>query len=497
MVYDGYTECAIVYLSETFFLKSNGLVLPSERLTRLQNFGRSLSGPAYLYRPTHIDQVAKLFDLAGRNGIQVGLRGAGRSYSDAAINTGEIVLDLQRMNRVLEWNPEMGVINVEPGVTIEQLWKYILEDGWWPPVVPGTMFPTIGGCLASNIHGKNNWTAGTLGEHVLEFSALLPNGKEIVCSPRKNKALFQSMIGGMGMLGVFTKITLQMKRIFSGNLEVFSWAVPTLVQSLESLEQHKENDYIVGWIDCTSGGQALGRGQLHKANYLADGDDPAPVRSLRIENQTLPDNFLGLMPKSVLWRLMRLTMNNLGVRVGNVGKYLVSRTIGNRKQYLQSLVAFNFLLDYVPNWERSYGRGGLIQYQSFLPKEAAQEVYLEMLKLCKRRRFPAYLGVLKRHRPDDFLLTHAVDGYSLALDFRVSNRNRGRLRTLTRELNKMVLGAGGRFYFAKDSALSTNEVVAYLGENTVARFKALKSEHDPDNLLQTDLFRRCFLNGGV
>ena len=478
-------------------MKSIGSVLPSERLARLQNFGHSLSRPAYLYRPSHAEQVAELFDLAGRTGVRIGLRGAGKSYGDAAMNTGEIVLDLQRMNRVLAWNPENGVIKIEPGVTIEQLWKYTLEDGWWPPVVPGTMFTTLGGCLASNIHGKNNWTTGTLGEHVREFSALLPNGKEIVCSPRKNKALFQAMISGMGMLGVFTKITLQMKRIYSGNLNVFAWAEPTLVQSLESLDVYKENDYIVGWVDCTSGGQALGRGQLHRANYLAEGDDPAPVQSLRIENQTLPDSILGLVPKAMVWRFLRPTMNNVGVRIGNVGKYLLSRTIRNRKQYLQSLVAFNFLLDYVPNWERSYGQGGLIQYQSFLPKEAAQDVYLDMLKLCKRRRSPAFLGVIKRHRPDDFLLTHAVDGYSLALDFRVSDRNRIRLRNLISELNKMVLEAEGRFYFAKDSTLSTNEVVAFLGEKTVERFKTLKAKHDPQNLLQTDLYRRCFLNGRV
>jgi FAD/FMN-containing dehydrogenase len=104
------------------------------------------------------------------------------------------------------------------------------------------------------------------------------------------------------------------------------------------------------------------------------------------------------------------------------------------------------------------------------------------------------LGVLKRHRPDDFLITHGVDGYSLALDFRVTDRNRGRLLQLIGDLNQLVLEADGRFYFAKDSTLTADEVTAYLGEKTVARFKTLKAKNDPENLLQTDLFRRCFLN---
>lgn len=476
-------------------MNSKGAVLPSERLVRLENFGHSLYGPAYLYRPTHADQVAALFDLARERGVHIGLRGAGRSYGDASMNSGEIVLDLQRMNRVLEWNPETGVIKVEPGVTIEQLWKYTLEDGWWPPVAPGTMFPTLGGCLASNVHGKNNWGAGTLGEHVGEFRALLPNGEEIVCSPSKNKELFYAMIGGMGMLGVFTEITLNMKRIYSGNLDVYAWSEPTLKRSLEAIDEQKENDYVVGWVDCTSSGRGLGRGQVHTANYLREGDDPAPARSFRVDTQSLPDSIFGIVPKSIVWRLMRPLMNNIGVRVGNVGKYWASRQLGNRKRYMQSLVAFNFLLDYVPDWERSYGRGGLIQYQSFVPKDAAYEVYFEALQLCKRRHLPSYLGVVKRHRPDDFLLTHGIDGYSLALDFRVTDRNRGRLQKLISDLNQLVLAGGGRFYFAKDSTLTTDEVNAYLGNKTVARFKALKAKVDPNNLLQTDLYRRCFLNG--
>jgi len=104
------------------------------------------------------------------------------------------------------------------------------------------------------------------------------------------------------------------------------------------------------------------------------------------------------------------------------------------------------------------------------------------------------LGVIKRHRPDDFLITHGVDGFSLALDFRVTDRNRGRLLKLVSELNQLVLEADGRFYFAKDSTLTADEVTAYLGEKIVKRFKALKAKNDPENLLQTDLFRRCFLN---
>src|SRR5215210_1190290 len=169
-----------------------------DRLTPLTGYGRAARSTSYLYRPSQVEQIAALFQQAAARGLTIVPRGAGRSYGDAALNAGQVVLDLQRMKRVLAWNTDTGVITVEPGVTIEQLWRHILEDGWWPPVVPGTMYPTLGGCLGMNIHGKNNYHTGPLGEHVLAFEALLPTGEHLRCTPTDRPDLFYSLISGAG-----------------------------------------------------------------------------------------------------------------------------------------------------------------------------------------------------------------------------------------------------------------------------------------------------------
>ncbi len=166
--------------------------------------------------------------------------------------------------------------------------------------------------------------------------------------------------------------------------------------------------------------------------------------------------------------------------------------MGGSKQFQQPHAAFHFLLDYVPDWKNSYGPGGLIQYQPFIPKETACMAFTDILRLCQRRGLPNYLTVFKRHRPDDFLMTHALDGYSLAMDFRITEERRSRVAALTRELDEIVLAAGGRFYFAKDSTLRPEIAQAYLGQETIDKFRALKTRNDPDNLLQTDLWRRVF-----
>lgn len=465
-----------------------------DQIRGLDNFGHSIKRSSYFVEVRNKGEIEALFEFCNQEGLELAFRGTSRSYGDAALNGGQLVLGFRPMNKIISWDASNGIIEMQPGVTIEQLWQHVLGDGWWPPVVPGTMFPTIGGCLAANIHGKNNWVAGTLGEHVLAFEAVLPNGKSITCSPKKNRETFEAMIGGMGLLGAFTSIKLQLKTIQSGDLSVLAWAKGDLPGMLESLDGSKTADYIVGWIDCTSGGKKLGRGQIHRAEYLPSQDDDDPSRSLRIDHQQLPKNIMGVFPKSLLYHLLRPFTNNIGTRFVNMGKYWMSRSFDNQKRFTESLVAFSFLLDYVPNWELAYGNGGLIQYQSFLPKANAESAYRQILNLSQKRGLPSYLGVLKRHRPDRFLLSHAVDGFSLALDFRVTRSNKEELQNLLQELDEIVIETGGRFYFAKDSNINADKVKRTLGAEAVAAFNKMKMKADPKNILQSDLYRRCFVN---
>ena len=451
------------------------------------------SALSYVARPVNSDGICAVFDQARRSGRPVGLRGAGRSYGDASLNAEGILLDLTRMRRILAWDPQTGIITVEPGVTIQQLWQYAIEDGWWPSVVSGTMFPTLGGAAAMNIHGKNNFKAGPIGDHILEFELMTPSGAVINCSRDQNADLFYAAIGGFGMLGVMTRLTLQLKKVYSGLLNVTPIGVRNLDHLFQIFEERlPHSDYLVGWIDCFGAGDSLGRGQVHQANYLKPGEDLNSAQTLRVENQELPDSILGIVPKSVMWRFMKPLVNDPGMRLINTAKYLSSMKLSDGHVHQQSHAGFAFLLDYVPNWKHAYKPGGLIQYQSFVPKEYARSVFSSQITLAQKYGLVPYLGVFKRHRPDNFLMTHAVDGYSLALDFAVRPDKRGGLLSLAAEMDRVVLDAGGRFYFAKDSALHRMSAVEAVGAERAARFFALKQQTDPDDLLQTNLSRRLF-----
>lgn len=467
--------------------------LPTDHLERVSAWGMNTHTASYVYRPTTIEGLVDVLQVAREHGRYVALRGSGCSYGDASLARENIVLDITRMNRILSWDPVKGIAECEPGVTIKQLWQYTLGDGWWPYVVSGTMFPTLAGAAAMNIHGKNNFRVGTIGDHILEIDLLLPSGERRTCNREQNAELFHAAIGGFGMLGIFTRIKIELKKVYSGHLRVTPLGVKSWREMFAKFDAHlPDADYLVGWVDCFGTGAQSGRGQIHRADYLKPGEDTLPAQTLKVDHQELPDTLFGLLPKSIMWKFIKPFTNNLGMRAINFLKYLSSVTLNEGKVHDVTHAGFAFLLDYVPGWKFAYLPDGLIQYQSFIPKETAEKCFSDQVALCQQRGIVPYLGVFKRHRPDPFLMTHSVDGYSLALDFKVTAKNREKLWALAAELDALVLAAGGRFYFAKDATLHPDRLQSYLAEERVQKFLALKRELDPENLLQTDLYRRIF-----
>ena len=249
--------------------------------------------------------------------------------------------------------------------------------------------------------------------------------------------------------------------------------------------------YAVGWIDGIARGKGLGRGLIHLARHLKPGEDPYPESSLKINKQELPDTLFGFFPKNLVWLGLWMWGHRPGMGFVNAVKYHMGRREGQQPPIRQSHAGFNFLLDYVPRWKWSYKPGGLIQFQSFVPKDKAEFVFEEQLRLSHEAGLPPFLAVFKKHQPDPFWMTHAVDGYSFALDYPVTRHNRARLQELTTTMADLVVENGGRFYPAKDGVLEARHAEAWPAE-TRERFREMKNRLDPNHTLQTDLSRRLF-----
>jgi len=463
--------------------------LSHQSIRREMSWGMASEACCYVYYPEDENDLLEIFELAKVRGMTVGFRGAGQSYGDAALNGEQILVDLSGWNRILDWDPENGLITVQSGVTIAQLWRRVVSSGWWPPVVPGTMNPTVGGCASMNIHGKNHWQVGSFGDHVVDFKALLPSGKIVYCSRLKSQDLYYGMLGSFGMLGCFLSMTLQLKQISSGEVQVTALSAANLDDLLRIIDIHKDEDYVVGWVDCMVGSSAIGRGIVHTARHLDLPSQNILTDDVAMSTHELPTKILGVLPAKYSWIFLRMFNHRMGYKIVNAVRYYLG-LLRNGHRFVQSLAQFNFLLDYIPNWKRAFLPGGLIQYQCFVPFGNAHTVFHKIIQCCTNSKSPPYLGVVKRHKADDFLISCNLDGYSLAIDFSVKDSNRAGLSSLLAELDKIVLDAGGRFYFAKDSTLNPEVARSFLGPKTLARLMELKLGCDPGGLLQSNLSRR-------
>src|SRR5262249_6882647 len=274
--------------------------------TRLE--GRELTGwglrnraRAQVAVPQSPDEIAAVFTEARARGQTVGLRGGGNSYGDAALNDGQMMLSTEELNRILVWDHATGIATVEPGVTIAKLWRRTLPDGWWPMVVPGTSAVTVGGAAATNVHGKNNWRFGSFGDFVRECELLLPSGQRVVCSREEHADLFHAAVGGLGLLGCFTSLTLQTRRIHSGLLYEVQRPYSSLDALLAAIEEATcwAGD-LVAWVDTSAAGRHLGRGLLKAGRDLLPGADPPPEESLRLAAQHLGGGLAARLPAGPL-----------------------------------------------------------------------------------------------------------------------------------------------------------------------------------------------------
>ena len=428
------------------------------RPERVEGFGFYNFSVSPVFRPASVAELGDVLALCRVRGDRPVFRGAGRSYGDAAINPRGPVIDLSGLKAVLSLDPETGIVRAEAGVTIGDLWRLSVPRGFWPPVVTGTMHVSLGGAVAVNVHGKNGWRKGTLAEHVLELAILRRSG-EVERIP-KDDLRFAGLVGNTRAEEPIVEVVLKLKKVATGYLDVEGFATLDLASTLQALDEAKDAwEYVVAWTDCFARGASLGRSVVHVANEHAHRNGEGSGFS---EAEQLADVKTGPLPVPLMLLGLRLTAKGPQMRAVNAARYLAGRLAG-RTHFRQSLVAYSFLLDYLPAWNEVYRPGGFIQYQLFVPKERAKGAFERAIGLQHEHGVVSSLAVMKRHRADSFPRAYASDGFSLALDFPVTSGNAGRLLRLCRAYDRLLLDVGGRVYRAKDCVGTFERLAAARG----------------------------------
>lgn len=395
-------------------------------------------------------------------------RGLGRSYGDASLLAArdERALGTILADRILAFDNDTGVLTCEAGLCLSELNRLYLKRGWFTPVTPGTKFVTLGGMVASDVHGKNHHVNGTFGRHVLSLLIRTGTGEIVRCSREEKPDLFLGTLGGMGLLGHILEVTFQMERVPSPWIYSESYRIGSLRELLDRLKiAGKTWPMTMSWIDTVSSGPSAGRGILFVGRWAEPHEAKAQAPKAPLS--------LGMPFSLPSWLLNRFTMGLFNA--------LVYRShFQQEKRGLVDPDTFFYPLDRIRHWNRIYGKSGVTQHQSVIPIEAGAEGIQKMIDELAASKTASFLTVVKDCGEEgEGLLSFPRPGMSLALDLPI----RPDTPEVIARLNRIVSDLGGRIYLTKDG-LSTPEDFQRM-ESRLGSFLEVKKHWDPEGNIRS------------
>lgn len=394
---------------------------------QLSGWGRYPRIEGELHFPTSLTPARELVETTP----SLLARGMGRSYGDAALGT--VLLGTRQLDRLRSFDEQAGTLRCDAGVTLAEIIDVLLPRGWFLPVTPGTRFVSVGGAIASDVHGKNHHLDGCFSEFVESFNLLCGDGQVRQCSRTEYAELFFATCGGMGLTGIILEATLRLRRVSSAYIEQVTYKAQNLQQALELFEDHHRSTYSVAWIDCVASGEALGRSLLMVGEHARDQERHVRAR----------------LPLSVPMDAPSALLNHYSIQAFN--SLYFHRVRRRRTEQRIDYRTFFYPLDGIGQWNRLYGRQGFVQYQFVVPREAGLEGLSSILRRIAASGRGSFLAVLKAFGArNEAPLSFPLEGYTLALDFKMSSD----LLPLLDELDRMVLDHAGRLYLAKDARMS-------------------------------------------
>ena len=389
-------------------------------------------------------------------------RGNGRAYGDSALNDKKIII-MNRFNHLISFDEKSGVLVAESGVLLADIIKTFLPRGWFPKVSPGTKFVTIGGMIASDIHGKNHHCDGCMHNTVEWFDLLVADGKVLRCSNGTNSRLFKWTFGAMGLTGIVLRAAIILQKVETGWIKERTITTKNLKQTMDLFELADGSKYSVAWVDCLAKGNHLGRAVVSMGEH-------ARLTDLTYKEKRYCFGRRSTNSIALNFDLPNFLINRLSLTIFNKLYYWwCSKTKGSR---LVNWNSFFYPLDAILGWNRIYGRRGFIQFQCVIPNNNAALGLETLLKEIRTNGSGSFLTVLKRFGTDSGVFSFPLAGFTLAVDLPVTKAN----LNLVKKLDLITLKYGGRFYLAKDARMHKDTFRA--SDTRVEKFLSVRDEDE-------------------
>ena len=464
-------------------------------LKRLTGWGRTAPALSHVLTPRSVDEISAAVATVNdanasspdhlRRGVIA--RGLGRSYGDSAQNSGGLVLDLSRFNRIHRIDPDNALVDVDAGVNLDQLMRAALPYGLWVPVLPGTRQVTVGGAIGHDIHGKNHHSAGSFGNHVTRMELLVADGRVLTLEPGgtdddEDGSLFWATVGGNGLTGIVLKVWIAMTRTETAFFLADDDQTGSLDETIALHTDGSESKYTYSsaWFDAISAPPKLGRAAVSRGSLatLAQLEEYAPELAknpLTMNAKpllTFPDIFPNGLANKWSFSLVGEAYYRLG---------------GTRRNKIKTLPQFYHMLDLFGEWNRAMGPAGFLQYQFIVPPGAV-DGFKEIIGDIQRSGQYSFLNVFKLFGPGNQApLSFPMEGWNVCVDFPINDR----LGAFVDHLDAKVMSMGGRLYTAKDSRVPAERFHAMYPE--IDGWISTRRRIDPNGVFVSDMGRRLEL----
>jgi FAD/FMN-containing dehydrogenase len=453
----------------------------------------SIRSRSLVARPTTVEQCRDVLAYCRRNGMTVCARGAGRGYGDLALNDGQALIDMKRMDKIIEFDEERATIKVEAGTRLIAIYREVHHRLLTLPASPTESHSSVAGAICANVNGKDAWREGSFGHQVISMTLLLANGETQVID--RGHELFNAIVGGIGLLGLIVDATLQLKRIKSPFVEIERIPAANVDELLDTMNRvEKSHDAVVVWVDAYASSRCVGRSVIHAAKWIERDDTEAERkeyltagfeqlerhRRFGLALHTTFGSVLSLMLQAQ--RLMMYSFNGL--------YYGLSRLLWRlgRSSNSELFLRFSFEASFtVPPAHLVCGPRGYTLQVTF-PRSDARAAIVELLGICRSSPCPPVTTILRAHKHDDSLLSFSEDGYSLNFEFHPKKRHEIASRVVIDRVIDATARRGGKVHLAKDQVLTPRQF--YKVYPRYVELLEYKKKLDPDGLFASDLARR-------
>lgn len=401
-------------------------------------------------------------------------RGGGYSYAPASFGKGVIVQDLTLFNRILRFDHTHSLVKVEAGITLSDLLNVTIPSGLWLPVIPGYPEITVGGCIASNVHGKNPAYKGTFRKYVREITLFHPAYGTISVSEETNPFIFNLTCGGYGLTGLIVSATLQLEKLPGVKTIVKRTMVTSLEEAFQVIsELSRKNEFAYSMHQANPDQKKFGRGYVSCGNMISDSSNCWSMPEYKI----IKASNRGAIPFSVFGGSRTRLILGVHWFMENAKKNEITETL------------FDSMFPFVRNWYYFclYGKRGLAEYQMIIPTKDVESFLTEFQRIMVKEKPPAVMCSIKLFKGTPNLLRFEMNGACLALDLIRCTKTLEFLSIL----DSMIISSHGIPSIIKDSRLPDKVVQKCYPEYEL--MKKHLSDYDPERLYRSEMSERLGL----